>query len=245
MNEWFIHKLSDVPRSTSDDELRTRFDALVATATRVFSARGFKRTQMGDVAEAHGVSVGSLYRYVEGKEALFLACLEAASPAGPPAKAPRLPIATPSARTVRGVVARGRGAIAGAGPLKEALATDEPADVAAELAGIIGDAYDRTHASRHFQALLERSARDLPEYFEAFFVGVRRPFLDALTSYLERRIASGHLRPVPDVATTARLINECQAWFARHRFGDQDTSDVADEHARAVVIDVLVAGLLP
>lgn len=54
-----------------------------------------------------------------------------------------------------------------------------------------------------------------------------------------------NLRPVPDVATTARLINETQAWFARHRPFDQDTDDVPDDATtRATGIDVLVAGLV-
>lgn len=51
---------------------------------------------------------------------------------------------------------------------------------------------------------------------------------------------------MPDVAATARLVDETQAWSARHRHGDQDAGDVAgDDVARATVIDVLVAGLLP
>lgn len=155
-----------------------------------------------------------------------------------------LPISTPSPDATRKVIRGGMAAIRRGSALSAALAVDAPDDIEAELAAIVGDLYDRTRGSSRFQALVERSALDLPELFEAFFVKMRRPYLDNLTTYLERRIASGHLRPVPHVATTARLINETQAWFARHRRGDQDAIDVDEGVARETVIDVLVAGLV-
>lgn len=200
---------------------------------------------MADVASEAGVSTGNLYQYVESKEALFHACLVAASPEGREPLGDR-PLATPHPTETRRLVDAELRAIREPGALAAALETDDPADVAAELAGIIREFYDRTAATRRLQALIEAAAADRPDLFDAYFVRMRRPALAALTEYLGRRIDSGHLRPVPDVATTARLINETQAWFARHRPFDQDTDDVPDDDtARATVIDVLVAGLLP
>jgi AcrR family transcriptional regulator len=229
-----------VARSTPED----RLDRVLAAATRVFAEKGYKRTQMSDVAAVLGVSAGNLYNYVESKDALFHACLVRASPAEPGTMDAALPISTPSPDATRKVIRGGMAAIRRGSALSAALAVDAPDDVEAELAAIVGDLYDRTRGSSRFQALVERSALDLPELFEAFFVKMRRPYLDNLTTYLERRIASGHLRPVPHVATTARLINETQAWFARHRRGDQDAIDVDEGVARETVIDVLVAGLV-
>jgi AcrR family transcriptional regulator len=37
----------------------------------VFSRRGYRRTQMAEVAREMGVSPGNLYNYAEGKDALF------------------------------------------------------------------------------------------------------------------------------------------------------------------------------
>ncbi len=230
----------DVVRSTPEE----RLERVLAAATRVFAEKGYKRTQMSDVGAALGVSAGNIYNYVESKDALFHACLVRASPAGPGRVDAVLPISTPSPDETRKVVRQGMGTIRRGSVLEAALAVEDPDDVAAELGAIIGDLYDRTAGSSRFQALVERSALDLPELFEAFFVKMRRPYLDNLTTYLERRIASGHLRPVPHVATTARLINETQAWFARHRRGDQDAADVDEDVARDTVIDVLVAGLI-
>lgn len=221
-----------------------RLDELVGTATRLFARRGFRRTQIADVARELGISTGSVYTYVESKDALFHACLVATSPAREASPTP-LPLPTPAPGATRAVVDRGLAAMRSGAALDRALRAPAPVDAAAELGGIIGDLYDRTAASRAFQALLEGSAHDLPELYDAFLGELRRPALRRLQQYLERRIRSGHLREVVDVATTARLVVETQAWFAWHRHGDLDAGDVDDALARDTVIDVLVAGLLP
>ena len=73
-----------------------RFDDLVDAATDVFIARGYRLTQMADVAAAVGVAKGTLYGYVEGKEALFALCLRCASRTGPVALPEQLPVPSPA-----------------------------------------------------------------------------------------------------------------------------------------------------
>src|SRR5436853_6933172 len=51
-----------------------RVGEIVDAALTVFGRAGFVRAQMADVASEAGVSVGTLYRYVENKEALLLLC---------------------------------------------------------------------------------------------------------------------------------------------------------------------------
>jgi AcrR family transcriptional regulator len=236
-----IHSYSGLMVRSSAEE---RLERVVSAATSVFAAKGYRRTQMADVAAEVGVSAGNLYNYVESKDALFHACLVAASPAktnGPPLK---LPLRQPPPAATRKVIGAGLTAILEGSALSRALERGPTEDIVAELAEVIGDYYDRTASSRRFQALVERSAADLPELFDAFFVKMRRPALDQLASYIEQRIASGHLRPVPSVEITARLINEAQSWFARNRHGDPDTKDVDDALVRDTVIDVLSAALL-
>ena len=60
-----------------------RFDDLVDAATEVFIERGYRLTQMADIARAVGVAKGTLYGYVESKEALFELCLEHADRQSP------------------------------------------------------------------------------------------------------------------------------------------------------------------
>ena len=49
---------------------------IVDAATEVFAQIGYAAAQMTDVARMAGVSVGTLYNYVEGKGALLLLCAE-------------------------------------------------------------------------------------------------------------------------------------------------------------------------
>ena len=44
-----------------------RLDALAATATDIFIAQGYRRTQMADVARAMGLAKGTLYGYAASK----------------------------------------------------------------------------------------------------------------------------------------------------------------------------------
>ena len=73
-----------------------RFPDLIQAATRVFLAQGYRRTQMADVAAAMDVAKGTLYLYVESKEALFGAVLRLADAPLPLAPPSPLPLKTPS-----------------------------------------------------------------------------------------------------------------------------------------------------
>ena len=48
-----------------------RLGRLIEVATETFVTEGYRRAQMGNVAEALGVAKGTLYGYVESKAALF------------------------------------------------------------------------------------------------------------------------------------------------------------------------------
>jgi AcrR family transcriptional regulator len=46
-------------------------DAVLAAAVRLFNARGYDATSMGDLAESLGISKSSIYHHVSGKEQLL------------------------------------------------------------------------------------------------------------------------------------------------------------------------------
>lgn len=50
------------------DEMRNR---IYETAIKEFSEKGFAKASMRNIAKGAGMTVGNLYRYFEGKEALF------------------------------------------------------------------------------------------------------------------------------------------------------------------------------
>src|SRR6266852_8243565 len=72
-------------------------DQVIAAALRVFGEKGYRQTQMADVAREMGVAPGTLYGYVTGKEALFHLVVDRAFAADRPGPAPALPIAAPRA----------------------------------------------------------------------------------------------------------------------------------------------------
>src|SRR5579862_3109829 len=78
-----------------------RFPEVIAAAVRVFTHEGYRAARMSDVAREAGLSEAALYRYVDGKEDLFVLAIrhsllleplpEEDDPAGAfPLKAPAL-----------------------------------------------------------------------------------------------------------------------------------------------------------
>jgi len=69
-----------MPTPPSRPALRAKYDArraeVVATAARVFAARGYHATSIDDLLEATGLTRGGLYHYMDGKQDLLLAVLD-------------------------------------------------------------------------------------------------------------------------------------------------------------------------
>ncbi|MGH7288220.1 MAG: TetR/AcrR family transcriptional regulator, partial [Myxococcota bacterium] len=146
-----------------------RFSQLRDAALAVFASKGLRRARMADVARAMGVSTGSLYNYVESKEALFHWLVELGGTQGPVAKPERLPIPTPPAgateRRLRQQLAEGMRFPR----LEAALARRRRvSDAHAELAGIVCELYQRMETTRGTGSAIERSAIDQPDLFELY-----------------------------------------------------------------------------
>src|SRR5262245_18451911 len=62
-----------VPRQ---ERARATIDALLTATARILVKEGFDRASTNRIAEEAGVSVGSLYQYFPGKEALVAALIE-------------------------------------------------------------------------------------------------------------------------------------------------------------------------
>lgn len=220
-----------------------RLPELIRTATQVFIAQGYRRTQMADVADALGVAKGTLYLYVESKEALFdLVCRYADAPPDPE-DAPAFPIRTPgpgaTLRFVREELRRHQPLPA----LTAALARKRITDAPGEVRAIMGELYDLLARNRRRIKLIDTSARDYPELAALWFEGARGGLLSRLREYLESRIGRGALEPVPDIATAARLILETTVFWAVHRHFESRPEDVSDEVARDTVAHFVVRTL--
>ena len=200
---------------------------------------------MADIAEALGVAKGTLYLYVESKDALFDLVARCADGEHPLPKLSALPLATPAPGTtiayVRDVLAANRDIPA----LRAALRRSRVRDVRAELEAIVGELYDVLARHRCGIKLIDRSAVDHPELGALWFEGARGGMREALADYLEARIRRGLLRPVADVAITARMLLETVVFWAVHRHWDAHPQPVDEPLARASVIQFIVDALVP
>lgn len=229
-----------MPRSIPKD----RIPQLLEAGTAVFIAQGYRRTQMEDVAHALGVAKGTLYGYVESKEALFHAALLHADAEGPLPEQLELPFPTPPAEAtlelVRERLARDLKAV------ESLTAEADPAsrDPEAELEALIGRLFEHMSSGRRATKLLDACAPDQPELYDVWCGDARAKQLAVLTRYLERCFASGALRKLPNAEVAARLFYETIAFWAIHRHWDSLQDLASDEDAEAVVIGVLTRGLL-
>jgi len=209
----------------------------------VFIDQGYGRTQMDDVTTALGVAKGTLYLYIESKEALFdlvIRCADAEPPL--PQFAP-LPLPTPQSGAtlahVRERIVKNQTLPA----LTMALARQRVKDVRAELTGILEELYDTLARNRRGIKLLDRSAQDLPELAALWFGQARGGLIATLAQYLETRMQRRLLPPLPDVAVTGRLIIEALAFWAVHRHWDPHPQVVDDAVARDTVIQFILNAL--
>jgi AcrR family transcriptional regulator len=212
-----------------------RLAAIVDAATEVFGRAGFARAQMADIAAVAGVSVGTLYNYVEGKEALLLLCAE--HPFGAVAEPRPLPVPVlDRARLIRAVETTLATEVRVAA-LEAALA--DPG-AAVDLGAIAGDLYDLFARTRRAADAMERCAREAPDLAEVFYRGVRGRLLAQLAAVCER--VDG-LPFAPDVA--ARFIVESTTWWARHRHHDPEPLAIDDGAARAIAVAIVERALRP
>ena len=220
-----------------------RIQHLVESAANVFIEQGYHRTQMADVAQALGVAKGTLYLYVESKEALFdLVVRHADDESGNPLRGP-LPIRTPRAgstlRYVQDELARHQRLPR----IAEALARRRVTNVAGELEDIVRELFQALARNRRRIKLIDRSARDYPELAALWFEGARGGFLALLEHYLRDRVARGSVRALPDVQAAARFILETTVFWAVHRHWDAHPQNVSEDVAEATVVHFVVNAL--
>jgi AcrR family transcriptional regulator len=222
-----------------------RLDQIIAAGLRVFAEKGYRRTQMADVARQMGVSPGTLYNYVTGKESLFYLIVDRALLAAPPAETPKLPIPTPSPGAIVQRLRERLRADTALPHLEAALGRSRVVDATAELGGIVRELYALIERTWPAIVVLERSALELPELSQVFYVEMRRGLVRRLERYLHARIHQRLLRALPHPEATAPLILECVAEYAMHRHSDPDPMPLDDTTAREAVVDFIVHALAP
>ncbi len=222
-----------------------RFAQLVEAATATFVARGYRLTQMSDVARTLGVAKGTLYGYVDSKEALFDAAVRLADGHGEMPTPSDLPLPTPAAgATVRYIQERLAAEVRELALVRVvSKASTDPRKGEGdgdELEHILRDLYRRMLRNRRALKLIDRCAIDHPELASVWFEQGRYGQVALLATYLERKIAEGRLRAVPNVQLAARMVLETIALWTIHMPWDASPRSFVDEDVETAVLDLLV-----
>jgi AcrR family transcriptional regulator len=186
------------------------------------------------------MSSGSVFTYVESKEALFhlvfLHGFGASDDITP------LPVRTPAPGETVALISQHLRKVS-TPRLTAALDTRDPDDPYLELEAVIEERYDMLDGLWPLLAVMERSAIDFPELEDFYFRRLRVRYHDRLADYLEQRGADGHLRDTSDAALAARIIDESVTWFAWKRHEGRDARKFDDELTRRSVIDFVCSAM--
>ncbi len=232
-------RAADVPRTIPPQ----RFDELVRKATEVFIARGYRRTQMADVAEAVGVSKATLYLYVEGKEALFALCLGHANDPRVLELPPELPVRTPPAGSTAAGMSKRLDSAAAFPLLAAAIGRARAADIGQELRGILREFYTEMETNCRGIKLVDR-CWDHPELGRLWQERGREAPREQLAEYIELRMRAGQIRPHSDPRLVARIAVETIATWAMHIKWDPVPQSLDPVESKESVIEFIARGLL-
>jgi AcrR family transcriptional regulator len=235
-----------------------RFATVIAAAARVFITHGYQRTQVQDIADTLGLAKGTLYGYAQGKAALFAATVRFADGHEPLPTPAELPVPAPADQEVAALVA---GRLAGeiaelklVRALTDPLPDDAtPAELRAELAGIVTDLYSRLARHRVAIKLVDRCAAELPHLAEVWFGTGRQANVRGVEEYLLRRQQAGTISlpgPAPLVART--LVELCAMWAVHCHFDLAPDSPVTprpdpvdDAAVAAMIAELFVRATAP
>ena len=222
-----------------------RFGQLIEAATKTFIARGYRLTQMADVAEALGVAKGTIYGYVESKEALFDAAVRFADGHIALPALDQLPLRTPAAGVTVGYI-RERISIEAAGMrlLQVVSGRVSNRDARSELSEVLSDLYRCIARNRLALKLVDRCAADFPELARVWFGEGRGAQHQLLVELLNSRATAKRLRRVENPSVVARTILEAIAFWAMHRHFDPAPQALDDGAAESAVVDFIVGGLV-
>jgi len=225
-------------RKRPDDRMKL----LVEAGTEVFiTAQGYERTQMEDVAKRLGVSKGSLYLYVESKEALFDLCVRFADETGrEELNELSLPYRAASGEVTLGYV---QARLAEEPSFQEMLAIllgEHSPHPAGDLERLIRIMYRALYANRKAIKLVEAAAGDHPRLSGIWYPNARGQLLTVLIPYVERHVATGCFRPVTNAPIAARhLIETCTFW-AIHRHWDPAPQEIEEVQVEDIVVHLIL-----
>jgi AcrR family transcriptional regulator len=227
-----------MPRVTPDN----RIPDIVKAAIRVLALKGYRLTQMDEIAEQAKVSKATLYYYFKNKTHLFQYVLEHGRPNGGASLPPPETTSSLSERELLQLLKKRLKEDTRLNSIRSCMdAEPKRIDLPKEMAAITEELWDLTEKNRVQIIILERSFLEFPELAEIFDTYARGRILKQLGDYLALRIKQGVIRALNSVPVTARFMLESVAWFGKRAMGGSPPYTKIE--ALPDLISILVQGL--
>lgn len=219
---------------------KQRIADLFAAGTTVFRRKGFKRTQMSDIAAEMNCSTGTLYNYVDSKEALFEHAIVAGFTQTLP-DSETLPLGLPRPTAVE-VITRRAGQIAKGSALELANQREEVENHAEEVTRVVTAFFVFFSDYHAVLDMIEASHLDYPDVATAYLEARRDLVFEPWMHWVVRRQEQGAFRQDIDPEWTTRYLIEILAWAG---WKARDGGDPYDEDkAKSAIIKLALSSLL-
>ena len=220
-----------------------RLDIIADAATEIFIKQGFAKAGVAQIAQQARVGPGTVYLYVESKDALFDLAIRRALE-DPTVWTMTLPHPAPSQGAVADAVWRCLQNASHFPQLWLAADSPPPEDIRKEADGIVSELYTWLHRYRRAIKLAERCAGEWPDVAQLFQRRFWRGGIRRVAEYLARRMHEGVLPRRRDPVAAAYLLVESLAWMAVHRHWSTEGVDLGEEVGAETTHQMLLAALL-
>jgi AcrR family transcriptional regulator len=227
---------------TREAKRTTKLEELVLAGAQAFARKGYRQTQIADIARDLGVSPGNLYNYVDSKDALFHLVLRHGLGERPTDAPLELPVSGTSVRVTAEWVAQRLDFVSDFPVLEKAFQVDGSSRPRDEIEAIAGELFDVLSSMRLAINAIEQSVDEVPE-LAMVFGQVRQELFARYERYLRQRSQAGLIR-VQHPHATAQLIVELCWWGAGRRPDDIHARSITDAVARETVCGFVSAALL-
>ena len=222
-----------------DDSKKVRqLTRIIESSIKLFSARGYRQTQMSNIAKDMGISPGTLYLYFESKEALFEFVLKYIF-LKQDFDEISFPIKSSSNDFGFKILEKEFKSKKPFAQLNEIVHREYVENVAEEFENIIRTLFSTLSTYRSGVTIMLNSVINWPQ-LTTFYVNVVTDYLELLSDYLSLRINQGLIEKVPDAPAAARFILESTAWFAIHRHRAMYQPNMDDETAEETAVQLLM-----
>jgi AcrR family transcriptional regulator len=218
---------------------KERLEKLIDAAVKVYSARGYRLTQMSDIAKEMGVAHGTVYNYVESKEDLYHFLIQYFFLANIDLEKITIPIKSKAKESTLKLIRR----LSTDLEIFKLLERSIREGVAApenRFEEILRTYYKTLSRYRHAITLILQSSLSWPELGVLFYSEIRIKLVNLFIEYMRIQIQLKRMREIPNLPAAARLIIETTTWFAVLRYNGSDPEAISDKAAEETILDTLL-----